>query len=192
MRRIIVRFTAGTPDANTRLEPIALHDRINAAMAGTGALASSAQFTRAGNIAVTPLAPCTVEELLRYEDRIKLCAAHGQPLPTLIVEPDSPWPSVVVHGVRVPSGGDMRQMESALSRELREWNPVMRMGVKDVRIMCKPSETRRIERGAVRIAFASQEGCQQALKVGICAFGESLRAVQYRVTQERDTRSRYR
>jgi hypothetical protein len=177
--RVIVRFMGEPPDACSRLSPQSMRDRINGELASTGIKVSGVQFTRAGNIAVTPMAPWSVTDLLPFATVIGSCVAHGQQMQTVVIETDDPWPSAVVRSVQIPQNRDIWEVEQALCEELGEWNPVLRMGVKEVRVMCKPEDVRAKKRASVRIAFSAWEGCEQALQQGICAFGEKLRADRY-------------
>jgi hypothetical protein len=157
-----------------------MRDQINEKLAGTHIKVSGAQFTRAGNVAVTPLAPCTAMDMLRYTDVIGGCVAHRQRPSSLVVEADDPWPSVVVRGVQILRGEDVWEVEQALCEELGRWNPVLQTGVKEVRVMRKTEDTSKGGRGTMRIAFKTVEGKEQALRGGICAFGERCWASQYR------------
>ena len=151
--RVIVRFTDAAPDNNNRLDPTVMRDNINKKLINTNTKVSGAQFTKAGNVAITPLAPCTAADMLRHADIIGECVAHGRQHDSLIVESDDPWPSVVVRGVQIPRGGNIWEVEQALCEELGRWNPVLQAGVKEVRVMCDAAGVIKGGRGAVRIAF---------------------------------------
>jgi hypothetical protein len=178
--RIIVRFTDCMPERRSRMDPRIMRDKVNRVLAHTRTRVGGVQFTRAGNIVITPVAPSTVEELLQHTDAVKECLAHGQSSNTLVVETDAAWPSVVVKNVRMPKGESVWDIEEELCKELGEWNPCVRQGVKEVRVMCRLGEIRGKVRGSVRIAFASREGRERAWAEGICAFGERCQMVRYR------------
>ena len=151
------------------MDPCVLRDTINDGLNGMHARVSGAQYTRAGNIAVTPLAPCTVLELLGHAEQIGRCASHGMKGVALVVELDEPWPSIVARGVRIPPGEDVWVAEQTLCKELGAWNPVLGMGMKDVRVMHSSMDVHGQKRGSVRMAFATMEGWEQALAKGLYA-----------------------
>jgi hypothetical protein len=125
----------------------AMHDKINTALASMRLRVKGASFTRAGNIVVTPLAPCTVADLIRHTDLLKECAAHGQSPESIVVESDGPWHSIVVANVRVPQvGQDIWTVEQAVCEELGAWNPLLQHTVKNVQLMCRPEEVSKEEK----------------------------------------------
>ena len=58
--------------------------------------------------------------------------------------------------------------------------------MKDVQIMDSSADAYGQERGSVRLAFATREGCEQALAKGLYAWGERCRVSRYRrrISQE--------
>jgi len=162
------------------MDPWTLRDRINEGLEHTSARVSAAQFTRVGNIAITPMVPCTAAEMLCHAAIIGRRVAHGQPIESLAMELDDPWPSVVVRLMQLPGGRDVWEVEQALCEELGKWNPRLRWGVREVRVMRRLSEAIRGGRSAVQIAFTTAEGSEQVMREGICAFGERCRASGYR------------
>jgi hypothetical protein len=160
-----------------------MRNTINGALAHTKIRVSGAVFTRAGNIAVTPMAPSTAAELMRYADCFGEHIAHGVSPSTLSFEMDGPWPSLVLHDVHMPTGEDMNDVwmvEQALCEELGMWNTCLQGGVKDVRVLCQGGDILAKPRRSVRISFASDEGREKAIREGICAYGDQLRLSPYK------------
>jgi hypothetical protein len=122
------------------MSPLEMRDTINGTLEHTKVRVSGAVFTRAGNIAITPMAPSTAAELVRYADCFGEHIAHGIPPSARFFEMDGPWPSLVLQNVRMPTGeemGDVWMVEQALCEELGMWNPCLQDGVKDVRVLCQ-------------------------------------------------------
>jgi hypothetical protein len=182
--RLVMRFAGDPPDIAQRMSPLEMRDRINRALAHTKARVRGVTFTRAGNIAIIPLAPSTAAEIARYHDTFEGHVAHGRPTDSLVFEMDGPWPSIVAHNVCVTTGqetADIWEVEHMLCKELGGWNPCLQEGaVKDVRVLCRAEDIMAEPRRAIRISFTSDEWCQRALREGICAYGEQLRLSAYR------------
>ena len=59
-----MRFGEAPPNVAERMSPQEMRDVMNLELKETGVVVSGAQFTRAGNIALTPMAPHGVSDLL--------------------------------------------------------------------------------------------------------------------------------
>jgi hypothetical protein len=160
---------------------LTMRDNINSALASMRIRVRGASFTRAGNIAITPLAPCTVADLARHADIIKECVAHGEPPESVVVESDGPWHSIVALNVRVPKvSQDVWLVEQAVCEELAAWNPLLQHGVKNVQLMCKPEDVFKEDKRAIRISFNTRDDAVYALQQGIFVYGEHCRVTPYR------------
>ena len=105
------------------------------------------------------------------------CLAHGQQ--GLYIEPDEPWPSIVVKDMQVPQKGSFDEVRQEMMDEITAWNPMLRLGVKELWLMCRPEELTGKRTASVRVAFTDKMVCEQALTTGVFAFGERFRACRY-------------
>jgi hypothetical protein len=162
------------------MSPLAMRDAINGALGHTKVRVSGVAFTRAGNIAVTLMAPSTADELARYVVFFGDHIAHGISPGARVFELDGPWPSLVLHDVHMPAGEDVWMVEQAICEELGMWNPCLRDGVKDVQVLCQAVDIPAKPRITVRISFAADEVCVRAMRDGICAYGDQLQLSPYK------------
>src|SRR3981189_2622111 len=88
--RVILQFTGCAIAPEQRMASSMMCNNINSALVTMRIRVRGASFTRASNIAVTPLAPCTVAELICHTDILKECAAHGELPESVVVELDGP------------------------------------------------------------------------------------------------------
>ena len=145
-------------------------------LSNTGVQVSSVQFTRAGNIALTPHAPCTPNELLQYANMFQHRIAHDRPTSSLTFELDSTWHSVVVPNVPVTNFDRIERIDppNAIQAELLRWNPKLCSNFKNIRLLCREDEIFEHEKVTVVASFSNRESVDTAIQDGINLYGELL------------------
>ena len=184
-RRIIMRFTDSRPAPQERMTPEELRDTVNGALSHAHVQISGAQFTQAGNIALTPQVPHTTEQLLRLSDVFGPHIAHGQPSRGIVFEHDRSWHSVVVSGIQMPEGAgglgrSIGQIEEMLGEELLDWNLRLGHSLKSVRLLCREDDIWGKERGSLLVSLEDKQEAELAIREGIFMYGEHCRVMPYR------------
>jgi hypothetical protein len=175
-----MRFTGQHPKDSERMSSFDMRMAVNEALSFARIQIIGAEFTRAGNIALTPHPPCTTNQLLTHRDIFGPAIAHDRD-EEIVFEHDRAWYNVVVGGIQVP---DFRRniavTEDLIWDELKEWNMTVRSGVKSTRLLCRPEDYWDKERASLLISFETREGYERVLREGLYAFGEHCRAAPYR------------
>jgi hypothetical protein len=163
--------------------PLVMREVVNSTLKGANLTVRAVTFTRAGNIAIAPLAPSLAADILELTDILWGHLSHGQPPQSMVPEVNEPWPGLVVHGVHLPKGGtteDIWTVEQRACEELGAWNPQLQDTVKNVRVMCRPEEIPTKTYTSVLIAFSSRQSAELAAREGIYMYGERCKVSTYR------------
>lgn len=180
-KRIIMRFTSGHPAADERMTPLDLKYAVNEELSNARIQIIGAEYTRAGNIALTPCPPCTTDQLLNHCDTFGPAIAHGQSMDDIIFEHDRAWFNLVVGGIKLPPvRRNVELVGGQLWDEIVEWNAALRSGVKWARFLCREDDLMEKERGSLLISFETKEGYEKVLRDGVYAFGEYCKTAPYR------------
>jgi hypothetical protein len=185
-KRIIMRFIGPTrhPAENERMTSYDMRNAVNEALSHAKIEIIGAEYTRAGNIALTPHPSCTTDQLLKHCDIIGPPIAHGcSTTDEIVFEHDRIWYNVVVGGIRLPRHRDnLAEVEKELCTEILEWNRTFGT-IKWARLLCREEDLWKKDRGAFLISFEGREQYEKVLRDGAFAFGEHCKASPYRFRQ---------
>jgi hypothetical protein len=83
------------------------------------------EYTRAGNIALTPHPSCTTDQLLKHSDIIGPPIAHGySTTDDIVFEHDRTWYNVVIREIKLPHPklDTLAEVKKELFVEISGWN----------------------------------------------------------------------
>jgi hypothetical protein len=193
-KRIIMRFIGGSrPAENERMTPHDLRDAVNKELSHARIHIIGAEYTRTGNIALTPHPPCTTDQLLKHSDIFGPSIAHGHSTDEIVFDHDRTWYNAVVEGIQLPrheTGLQLAEVERELFAEITEWNTSFGRQLKWARLLCRNDDLWKKDRGAFLISFEGREEYEEVLRDGVYAFGERCKATPYRARQFNDIKQR--
>jgi hypothetical protein len=178
-----MRFVNDDPPAmDERRSPREMRDMINEALhrRGAGGFIQGVEFTRRGNIAITPQDAITTTQILRHAHVVQEVLAPGRDPEEVVFEEDEVWERVVVGGIpreEVSYAFWDGVNEQRVQEEIERSHPELGGRIRMVRPLCRDEDVAKRDRISFVIAV---EGRGHGIEGGAYLFGRRCWVAKYR------------